>query len=696
MKIKEQRRINSHPILQTPKIEPLSFYFNGIKMTGKKGEMITSALIANHINIFGKHIKDKSPQGIFCANGQCAQCTVILNGKPVKGCVTALEEEAIIERCNTIPELPAHDKVLNARDPLKVETQVLIIGGGPSGLSAALKLGEHNISTLLVDDKGHLGGKLVLQTHKFFGSQNDVYAGERGINIAKILENKVKMLPSVEIWNNSSAVAVFSDEFVGILKNGNEYTLVKPDYLLIATGAREKMLIFSGNTLPGVYGAGAFQILVNRDLIKSADRIFIVGGGNIGLIAGYHAIQAGIEVVGLVEALSECSGYKVHEDKLKRLGVPIYTSHTIISADGVNQVESITIGELDKNWNVISGTERAYSCDSILIAVGLNPVDEFYSKAKDFGFKVCVCGDAQEIAEASSAIFTGRIEAIKILKTIGIVINDNLKDLEKKANLLKSKPAMPLQIIKQVSERDIFPLFHCTQLIPCNPCTAVCPQDQIFTIDNLITQIPYFQGEKECIGCGRCVSVCPGLAITLLDYRKDKENPLVTFPYELISQNMIKEQFVRIVSNQGDLGYHKIVKTRIIKEFPRTLLITVKLPKEIAQKAVGIGFNKKIARDPIEIYNKKFVEDDIIVCRCERVSAGEIRNWIKQGITDINELKALTKIGMGACGGKTCFPLILSIFRQEGISIENITKGSVRPLFMEVPMKYFVRKKEEL
>ena len=158
----------------------------------------------------------------------------------------------------------------------------------------------------------------------------------------------------------------------------------------------------------------------------------------------------------------------------------------------------------------------------------------------------------------------------------------------------------------------------------------------------------------------------------------------------------MKGQRVKIVSNQGELGYYKIAKTRIVKGYPQTQLITVKLPKDIGQKAVGIGVNKKTIRDPLEIYEKKFVEDDIIVCRCERVSAGELRKLIKQGITDINELKALTKIGMGACGGKTCFPLILNIFRQEGISTENITKGSVRPLFMEVPMKYFVRKKEEL
>ncbi|MHA1550968.1 MAG: FAD-dependent oxidoreductase, partial [Candidatus Heimdallarchaeaceae archaeon] len=101
------------------------------------------------------------------------------------------------------------------------------------------------------------------------------------------------------------------------------------------------MLAFPGNTLPGVYGAGAFQTLVNRDLIKSSDKIFIIGGGNVGIIAGYHAIQAGIEVVGLVEALPFVSGYKVHEDKLRRLDVPIYTRHTVTAAHGKDHVEAV-------------------------------------------------------------------------------------------------------------------------------------------------------------------------------------------------------------------------------------------------------------------------------------------------------------------------------------------------------------------
>jgi len=144
-----------------------------------------------------------------------------------------------------------------------------------------------------------------------------------------------------------------------VLKDGKKYILITPKVLLVATGAREKFLAFKGNTLPGVYGAGAFQTLVNRDLVKPAEKLFIIGGGNVGLIAGYHALQAGIGVVGLVEALPQCGGYKVHKDKLVRMGVPIYTSHTVLSANGSEKVESVTIAKVDENFKPIAGTEKS-------------------------------------------------------------------------------------------------------------------------------------------------------------------------------------------------------------------------------------------------------------------------------------------------------------------------------------------------
>ncbi len=687
--------IIKHPILEIPERKKITFSFDGKKLIGFENMVISSALFLNKIKIFSHHVKDNSPQGIFCANGQCAQCNVIVNGIPIKACMTPLKEGMIIESCNGLPELPPDDAPVTVGDSDIVDCEVLVIGAGPAGLSATKILGENNIKVILIDDKAELGGKLILQTHKFFGSQEDVYAGKRGIDIAKIIGNSVEVISNVQIWLNTVCLAVFSDGLVGVLKNNEEYILIKPKNLLIATGAREKMLVFPGNTLPGVYGAGAFQTLVNRDLIKAADKIFIVGGGNVGLIAGYHAIQAGIEVIGLIEALSQCGGYKVHEDKLRRLGVPIYTSHTTISANGEKDVESITIGQTDKYFNIISGTERTYNCDTILIAVGLNPVDEFYQKAKEFGFRVWIAGDAQEIAEASAAIFTGRIEALKILKEIGVDISENISELEEFAEILKAKPSQPIETEIKFKEEGVYPVFYCNQEIPCNPCTTVCDQEQIVTFDNLITQLPYFKGEKECIGCGKCVAVCPGLAVVLIDYRKDKNNPLVTFPFELSNEKLVKGQKIIVVSNEKELGIFEINRSRILKEFPKTQLISVKLPSNIAQKAVGIKLYKSKFNEPIDLYQKALIDDEAIVCRCERVSVGEIRKWIHSGVRDFNELKALTKVGMGACGGKTCTPLIERIFREEGISFDEIIPCTKRPLFIEVPMGVFANIKNE-
>ena len=681
--------INNHPIIDTDKKKEIEFTFDGKSLIGFKGMVISSALFLNKIKVFGHHVKDQSPQGIFCANGQCSQCNVIVNGVPVKACMTLLAEDMTIESCNGLPELPSKDDPVEVKDVNIINTEVLVIGGGPAGLSATKILGENNISVVLVDDKTKLGGKLVLQTHKFFGSQEDVYAGTRGIEIGNILENIVLNLESVEVWVNSIVLAIFSDGLVGIIKDMDEYTLIKPNYLLIATGAREKMLVFPGNTLPGVYGAGAFQTLVNRDLVRAAESVFIVGGGNVGLIAGYHAIQAGIKVAGLVEALPTCGGYKVHEDKLKRLGVPIYTNHTVISANGQDRVESVTIGKLTDSWDIESGSEKTFACDTLLIAVGLDPVDEFFHKARQFNMKVWVAGDAQEIAEASAAIFTGKIEALKILKEMGVSIAENLEELEDFANLMKKKPPDPIQTEVTGKEEGVFPLFHCNQEIPCNPCTSVCPQQLIKTVDDLVTQLPYFTDDQDCIGCGQCIAVCPGLAITLVDYRKDKTSPVVTFPLELTSEKIEVGRTVTVVSNDGDLGDFEVTRARFLKEFPKTQLVSVKLPSEIAKVAVGIKLIKSIYTEPIDLYQQLYTDDDVIVCRCERVSVGEIRKWIRYGVRDFNELKALTKAGMGACGGKTCTSLINRIFREEGIQQEIITPGTTRPLLVEVPMGAF-------
>jgi sarcosine oxidase subunit alpha len=681
-------RIHQHPILAIPEKRAVAFTWNGLLLSGADGEMISSALMANGVHIFGHHAKDGSPQGLFCANGQCSQCLVIADGLPVKACMTPLREGLTVASVEGLPRLPAEDAASHVSAIASVATDVLIIGGGPAGLSAAIELGKLGVATLIVDDKDRLGGKLVLQTHKFFGSVEDSYAGTRGFEIGNILAAEIARHPSVEVWLNTTAVAVFSDHIVGVVRDGR-YITVRPTKLMVSTGAREKMLSFPGNTLPGVYGAGAFQTLVNRDLVKSSERVLIVGGGNVGLIAGYHAIQAGIEVAALIEALPRVGGYKVHADKLMRLGVPILTRHTIVCAAGADRVESATIAELDDNWNVKADTQKTFAVDTVLIAVGLAEVNEFYLKAKLFGMDVFHAGDAQEIAEASAAMFTGKIEGLKIAKSLGVYSGEVPREWDEKAVVLKSRPGSVVRREPPTKEEGVFPVFHCYQEVPCNPCTSVCPQHAIRTENDTITGLPYFIESTECTGCAGCVAVCPGLSVTLVDYRKDPEHPLVILPYEVWRENVAVGRKVPVTDVDGAiLGYYAVEKVKVRKKYPGTLMVHIRVDRPVAKRAVGIWVQEQQI-NPMTVYEKAPPPDAAIVCRCERVSAGEIRSAIRSGVRDLNQLKALTRAGMGACGSKTCRPMIWRMFKEEGVDLGTVTDRVDRPLFVEVPIGAF-------
>lgn len=665
----------------------MTFSWNGRDLSGFEGEMISSALFANGVQVFGRHHKDRSPQGMFCANGQCSQCLVIVDGLPVKSCMTPLAAGAQVEPVDGLPQIPAQDDQIELGDVLTRTTDVLIIGGGPAGLSAAVELGKLGIETLVVDDKDRLGGKLVLQTHKFFGSVEDSYAGTRGYRIAQLLEEQLEHYPCVRVWLEATAVGVFSDRIVGIVK-GSRYHKIRSRKLLVATGAREKMLSFPGNTLPGVYGAGAFQTLVNRDLVKCSDRVLIVGGGNVGLIAGYHAIQAGIEVAALIEALPAVGGYKVHADKLLRLGVPIYTGHTVVSANGSDRVESVTIAKLDSDWRQVPGTRRTFEVDTVLIAVGLSRVDEFYFKARQWGMDVYAAGDAQEIAEASAAMFTGKIEGLKIAKALGRFGGEIPPQWDEKARVLKSKPGVPVTRELGGPENGVRPVFHCFQEVPCNPCTSVCPENIIKTDQDEITGLPYCSDADACQGCMACAAICPGLAITMVDYRKDPEHPVVTLPYEIWRDRVEKGQTIEVTDDGGAVlaavPVKRVVANR--KKYPGTLLVQVRVPVAIATRVIGIRIQAELAAEPAELYTREPLPDEAVICRCERITAGEIRAAIAGGVRDMNQLKALNRAGMGACGSKTCRTMIWRIFQEEGVDFGEVTDRVDRPLFVEVPM----------
>jgi NADPH-dependent 2,4-dienoyl-CoA reductase/sulfur reductase-like enzyme/Pyruvate/2-oxoacid:ferredoxin oxidoreductase delta subunit/bacterioferritin-associated ferredoxin len=745
-------RIEHHPVLEIKPRGEITFSFNGRVFKAKEGEVISSALIANGIHVFGHHRVDGAPQGIYCANGQCSQCMVIANGIPVKACMTGVREGMVVQSCSGYPVLPEDNTLPGMKNIGTFRIPVLIIGGGPAGLSAAIELARFGVRAILVDDKQKPGGKLTLQTHNFFGSHGDCFAGTRGIDIGLMLEEELGKLNSgsIEVWLNSPAVAVFCDGKVGVVKNG-EYVLVKPQVLLVASGAREKALAFPGCDLPGIYGAGAFQTLSNRDLVRPTGRLFICGGGNVGLISGYHAIQAGIEVVGLAEALPECGGYRVHLEKLLRFGVPVYTSHSVVRAEGKEHLEAVTIAGVDNRFRPVSGTEKTFRVDTLLLAVGLSPVRELYIKAKEYGMKVYAAGDAEEISEASAAIFSGRIAGRRIAEELGkrCIIPAEWNTL---IGTLRSKPGWKAEGEVRTLPGRVYPVIRCHQEIPCDPCVYACPKGMIKLRGSSIKALPSFDGD-DCLGCARCVVVCPGLAILLVDERYDpeKKHALITMPIEIENVEYNINDTLETVGRGGEVvGTGRLIAFRKSPWQNRRTLILLEVPYGHRLAVSGVRLKKNPAQNHPEnssgCYNKNSEElssvrnpefygksshihsngyqpgfsdkgghiseqsnesnvdctedknklgsygsgdEQTIICRCERVSKGRIVEMIRAGCRDMNQIKAVLRTGMGACGGKTCTELILGLFREEGVDLSEVRLPTSRPPEMEVPLGNF-------
>ncbi|HOQ73964.1 MAG TPA: FAD-dependent oxidoreductase [Limnochordia bacterium] len=680
-------RISQHPILDQKTGREVSFTFDGQPLVGREGEMVSSALFANGIRTFSRHKVDNAPQGIFCANGQCAQCTVLIDGLPMKSCITPLREGMDIRTLVHYPTLPPDDELRPSRRPPELSCQVLVVGAGPSGITAAIELADAGYSVILVDDKDHLGGKLVLQTHKFFGSMADCYAGTRGTDIAKILEEEARKRENITIMTDSVVVGVFADGKAGIYQPQEErYLLLSFAGVIVATGARERSLVFPGNDLPGVFGAGAFQTLVNRDLVKSSERVLIVGCGNVGLIAAYHALQAGIDVVALIDIAPKVSGYKVHGDKIKRMGVPIYLSHTLVSVQGEGKVEKATIAQVDESWNPLLSTAKTFAVDTVLIAVGLSSVDEFYSAGLEAGFPVLKTGDANEIAEASSAMIGGRITGREMARRLGSTI-DIPEEWFAKAEILKSPPGEVFPRTHTWPPEDGWqPVIHCYEEIPCNPCTTVCPHNsiQLTGRTGTIMDLPEFSG--KCIGCGLCVLICPGLAITLVRESEEAGLAEVVLPYEFDHNFQPGDQVILRDVEGSDLGRGTVLRTRFNKKH-RTHLLTLQVQADIATKVAGILVQDPAVTQPLPEADFTYLPDNAIVCRCERITVGQIKEFVRENeVTDLNQLKLL-RTAMGACGGKTCLDLLPRVLMEAGVKKEDIRPATYRPLTVEIPMK---------
>ena len=319
-----------------------------------------------------------------------------------------------------------------------INVEILVVGGGPAGLCAAKAAAALGASVLICERDEIPGGQLVKQTHKFFGSRKQ-YAGDRGIAIGDSLLDEVINDPNIEVMPDTTVIGIYEDGLV-LAERSEKIIKINPRKIIVATGAAEKFLAFPGNDLPGIYGAGAVQTLMNVAGVIPGERVLMVGAGNIGLIVSYQLAQAGVETAAVIEGAPTIGGYLVHASKIQRLGIPVRTGYTIKEAYGDGKVEGAIICRLDPAWNLIKGSEEDIKCDTICLAVGLTPLTELCWQAGcEMAFirelsghvplidkylqttnpKIYVAGDVSGVEEASSAMVEGRLAGYSAACSLG-------------------------------------------------------------------------------------------------------------------------------------------------------------------------------------------------------------------------------------------------------------------------------------
>lgn len=513
---------------------------------------------------------------------------------------------------------------------------LIVVGAGPAGLSAAIEGAKGGLEVVVFDENDRPGGQLFKQIHKFFGSEEHK-AKTRGFRIGEELLDEA-LTAGVRVELNTVVTGIYLDKEV-IVESGEGVAHYKGDAIIVATGASEKTVPFRGWTLPGVIGAGAAQTMMNIHRLKPGNRILMLGSGNVGLVVSFQLLQAGCEVVAVVDAAPKIGGYGVHAAKVARTGVPFYLSHTIVGTDGEEAIQGVTIAQVDANWRTIPGSERHFDVDTICLAVGLSPMSQllhgagcrmidtplgFVPETGDHGETsipgVFVAGDVSGIEEASSAMIEGRIAGAAAAEYLGYMdqadLCESVAAFERALSTLRQGMFSPGTRGKTITNTDegipvsetllthgylleeelarfpgvtngrktVRPIIECTQNIPCNPCQTACRKGCI-AVGSRISDLPSVDSSVPCAGCGMCIAACSGQAIFLVNESGRDGHAEVTLPYEFLPLPAAGDSGTALDRSGAPVCDAEVVSVRSLPTYDDTHLVTIRVPVDQSMTA---------------------------------------------------------------------------------------------------------------